>query len=115
MPTGQAVSFDAFCAYCVAHGITEPEREVTGLVPGRKFRCDYVFREAGLVVESEGGIWSRGRAGMAHRQPTSILRDMKKANALTVQGWKILRYTPQQLTDGTALADLLALVVARVE
>ncbi len=36
------------------------ERELM-LIPGRRFRFDFVFEYAKLVAEIEGGTWSGGR------------------------------------------------------
>ncbi len=100
-------TFDPFVAWCVAHGIPEPEREVAGLVPGRRFVIDYAWPERMLCLECEGGVWNRGK----HGRGSGIIKDMEKNNALVRQGYKLLRYTPTQLTDGTALEDLIDLVI----
>lgn len=77
-----------------------PEREQR-LVPGRKFKCDLVWRAAWLVVEVEGGIFGavRGR----HATGAGMTTDAEKYNALTLAGWKVLRVTPPQVRQGLAL------------
>lgn len=84
-----------FAHWIVQHGLPAPECEVEGLVPGRKFRVDFLFRQARVVVEVDGGVFARGNSG--HSSPSGILRDMEKANLLQVNGFRVLRYTPSQL------------------
>jgi very-short-patch-repair endonuclease len=71
------------------------------LVPGRKFRSDFVWRDARVVVEVEGGIFGnvRGR----HATGAGMTRDAKKYNALALEGWTVLRVTPPQIRSGLAL------------
>jgi very-short-patch-repair endonuclease len=66
--------------------------------PTRKWRLDYAFPEQKLAIEIEGGVWTRGR----HNRGSGFLRDMEKYNCLTQLGWHLLRFTPQQVRDGTA-------------
>lgn len=97
--------FDAFVLLCRAHGLPDPETEVV-FAPPRKWRADYLWRSAMVIVERDGGLFAKGRAGMAHAMPTAIRRDMEKANAAQLLGYVYLRYTPQQLTSGQAVEDL---------
>jgi len=55
-----------------------------------------------LAIEIDGGAWSRGR----HVRGAGFVADMEKQNALTELGWRILRFTPQQVRDGSALAQI---------
>lgn len=89
-------------ALCRSHGWPEPEAELS-LIPGRRFRCDLVWREARLVVEVQGGVWAR-RGG--HTGGQAQIDDMEKLNLLQLAGWRCLQVTPSQVTDGT-LGDLL--------
>lgn len=81
-----------------ASGIDDYERELL-LVPGRRFRSDFVWPDDRLVVEVEGGTWSRGR----HTRGSGFHRDCEKYNALTLLGWRVLRFDSQMVNDGTAL------------
>ncbi len=80
--------------------LPEPEREQL-LVPGRKFRSDFVWRAHRLVVEVEGGIFGavRGR----HATGAGMTRDAEKYNALALSGWTVLRVTPPHIRLGLAL------------
>lgn len=102
---GPAAGVSLWPAYVQAHGLPAPETEVI-FAPPRRYRADFVFRSARVIVECDGGVFAKGRAGLAHASPTSILRDMAKANLAQLEGWIYLRYTPTQLFDGTALKDV---------
>lgn len=97
--------YDPFVLLCAAHGLGTPETEVL-FAPPRKYRADYCWRMAKVIVEREGGLFARGRAGMAHAMPTAILRDMARSNAAQYAGFRYFRYTPQQLDSGAAVEEL---------
>lgn len=59
----------------------------------RKWRIDYAFAGQKLAVEIEGGVWSRGR----HTRGSGFVGDMEKYNALTEDGWYLLRYQPHKI------------------
>ena len=61
--------------------------------PGRKFRADFAFIEARLLVEVQGGIWQR----KAHGSIKGILADIERLNQATLWGWRLLRITAEQL------------------
>ena len=63
--------------------------------PGRKYRLDYAWPQERLGVELEGGLYSGG----AHARPRGILRDMEKGNFAALNGWRVLRYATQHITD----------------
>lgn len=90
-------------AICRAQGWPEPEAEVC-LIPGRRFRCDLVWRAARLVVEVQGGVWGR-RGG--HTGGQAQIDDMEKLNLLQLAGFTVLQVTPRQVVNG-ALTSLLA-------
>jgi hypothetical protein len=81
--------------------------------PERKWRIDVaITRQAPVVVDAQsqamaieinGGAFSRGR----HVRGDGFVKDMEKLNALTELGWRILQFTPQQVLDGTALAQIV--------
>jgi hypothetical protein len=71
-------------------GTPDPEREIE-LVPGRRFRCDFVWKESRVIVEVDGGQW----AYKGGRHNTD--EDRHKINLLTLQGWRVLRYSGTML------------------
>ena len=100
---------------------TEPERAletqliqagVTGYVkqhkfhPTRRFRFDYAWVDAMLAVECEGGTWARRRTG--HTTGAGYAANCLKYAEGVILGWRILRFTTDQIDDGTALRYILA-------
>lgn len=88
----------------------------------RQWRFDFAFVELKLAVEIEGGIWARKGAKKCeecgevpkggHSTGKGMLEDMEKYNAATIEGWRLLRVTPDQVQDGTALALIERAVIA---
>lgn len=104
------MTLDPFLLLLRAHGLPLPETEVR-FAPPRLWRADYCWRDQRVIVEREGGLFSRDvNARKAHAAPVHILRDMEKSNAAQLLGYRYLRYTPQQLDSGDALDDLRALL-----
>lgn len=66
----------------------------------RRWRFDYAHPALKIAIEIEGGIYSGGR----HTRGKGFINDMEKYNVAIIDGWKLLRYTPQQIPD--ALRDL---------
>lgn len=81
-----------FKALCKTYGFTEPVQEYKFLT-NRKFRFDFAWTDEKLAVEIEGGVWIGGR----HTRGTGYISDMEKYNLATCEGWRILRFTPQQI------------------
>jgi len=70
--------------------------------PKRRFKFDFAWPDKMVAVEQEGGLWMRGGSGHSH--PMWILRDMEKGNFASLLGWRVFRFTPQQLRKGEAQA-----------
>ena len=88
-----------FLLLCRAHGLPEPIPEYR-FHATRNWRFDYAFVGiAKVAVEVEGGAWTRGR----HTRGRGFLHDMSKYNAAARAGWLVLRYTPDQVRQGTAV------------
>lgn len=78
-------------------------------IEGRKYRFDAANPSKKVAIEIDGGIhpfWITLPNGQkkkvmksGHSTPEGIKRDMLKNNAAVVDGWKVLRYTPQMLKD----------------
>jgi len=81
-----------------AAGLPEPEREVC-VIPGRKFRFDFCWREARLLVEINGGTFTRG----GHSTGTGIRRDYTKQNLCQIAGYKLLTFDADMVKSGQAL------------
>lgn len=71
------------------------EQEVKG-INGRKFRFDCANVSDKIAVEIEGGIWMpKG----AHNTGIAMSKDMEKYNLAVLEGWKVLRYSPETLRN----------------
>jgi very-short-patch-repair endonuclease len=55
----------------------------------RRWRFDLAWPEHRVALEIEGGVWTRGR----HTRPTGYIGDLRKYNAATARGWRVLRVT----------------------
>lgn len=73
------------------------ERELM-LIPGRRFRFDFVFSDNWLIAEIEGGTWSGGR----HTRGKGFEQDCIKYNLALELGWRVLRFTSSLVNNGTA-------------
>jgi very-short-patch-repair endonuclease len=95
---------DNFPNICDSAGLPRPETEHM-FHPTRKWRIDYAFPSVLLAVECEGGIWKQGR----HNRAPGFIADMEKYNALALEGWHLLRFTPDemQIQNGKALRVIL--------
>lgn len=71
----------------------------------RKFRFDFCWPKRKIAVECEGGIWTRGR----HVRGTGYLKDLEKYNLAVIRGYRVLRYTPDQIASGKWREDFMAL------
>jgi len=90
-------------------GIPMPRTEYE-FHPERDFRFDYAWPDHKVALESDGGIFGKGkkcelcgrrRAG-AHSSIKDILRNMDKGNEAAILGWKVLHVTPDELVNGHA-------------
>ena len=87
---------ESFLAILRLYRLPEPEREVL-YAPPRKVRCDFLFRQAGLIVEMEGGVWSRGKTG--HNNPSGIENDCERSRLASLHGLKVFRVTRKALDE----------------
>ena len=72
--------------------------------PARKWRFDYLaWNERGRVaIEIEGGVCTYGR----HTRGKGYINDMEKYNFAAIMGYRVLRFTPDQILSGVALEFL---------
>jgi very-short-patch-repair endonuclease len=67
--------------------------------PVRMWRFDFAWPENMVAVELEGGLYTSGR----HTSIAGFTEDCEKYNEATLLGWRVLRFTGEQVRDGTAL------------
>ena len=88
-----------------AAGLPDPVREYHFAAQPpykRKFRADFAYIEQRILIEVEGGTWSRGR----HTRPVGFEKDCEKYNLASLLGWRVLRFTGDMIEDGRALATI---------
>jgi len=64
-------------------------------IPGRKFRFDMCWRGPMVVVELQGGTWSRGR----HTRGQGYENDCEKLNLAQMHGWMVFYLTTTMLKN----------------
>lgn len=79
--------------------LPQPVPEYVFALP-RKWRFDFAWPQRQLAVEVEGGVYIAGR----HTRGDSFERDCEKYNEAALLGWLVLRVTPDQVTNGQAIA-----------
>jgi hypothetical protein len=81
------------------------EKEFAFALP-RKWRFDYVLTwshmSPNVAIEIEGGIWTRGR----HTRGGGYERDLSKYRTAAALGWKVYRFSTQEVLSGVAMEFL---------
>lgn len=90
-----SIAFDRQCHFA---GLPTPVAEYR-FHETRKWRFDWAFVVARLAVEVEGGAFVNGR----HTRGVGFVKDTEKYAEALILGWRVLRVTPKQIADGTAL------------
>lgn len=81
-----------------AAGLSPPVPQMRPIA-GRKFRADFGWPGARLLVEVQGGIWTLGR----HNRGSGYEQDCARLNELTLAGWRVLYVTERHIREGDAL------------
>lgn len=68
-------------------------------VPGRRFRWDFAYPKQKLLIEVQGGIWSKG----GHSTGKGITRDAEKSNMAVLLGYRCLAVTADHIKSGQAI------------
>lgn len=87
----------------------EPVREYR-FCPGRRWKADFAFTDAKVLVEIEGGVWL-GRKGR-HTNPKGFIADCDKYNTATLMGYAVIRLTGEYLNP-EYIATLRDFVISR--
>lgn len=89
---------ELFAFQVKAAELPEPEREVC-VIPGRKFRFDFCWREARLLIEINGGTYTKA----AHSTGGGIARDYEKLRLAQDCGWKVYPFDGRAVKSGEAI------------
>jgi very-short-patch-repair endonuclease len=65
------------------------------LIPKRKFRFDFVNKEAKVAVELNGQIWSKG----GHSSGTGLMRDYEKTNLAQALGYVCFQLSNDMINE----------------
>lgn len=67
-------------------------QEFAGAIPDRKFRLDVAFPAQKLCIEVDGWEWHG-------KYKADFQRDRERQNLLTLNGWRILRFTASDIRN----------------
>lgn len=84
-----------------AVGLPAPEREYR-FHDKRRWRADFAWPDAKLIVEVEGAIWTGGR----HTRGAGYEKDAEKYNTAALDGWTVLRFTGNMIKSGLAIQQI---------
>lgn len=65
----------------------------------RKWRFDFAWPSIRLAVEIQGGTFTNGR----HSRGVGYDQDSEKSNIATLLGWRVLRFSTRDLSEGKAI------------
>jgi very-short-patch-repair endonuclease len=82
-------------------GIRGFEREYRFYLP-RDWRFDFAIPLRRVAIEIEGGIWTQGR----HTRGEGFQRDLDKYNQATAMGWRIFRFSVEDVLTGKEIGFL---------
>ena len=77
-----------------------PRPRVNARVEG--LEVDFVWRDQRLIAETDGAA--------THLTPTAFEADRRRDATLVTAGWRVVRFTWRQVTDGSARRTLCALL-----
>ena len=82
-------------------GLPLPEREYR-FAPPRRYRADFAYPERKILVEVQGGIYTRG----AHSRGTGLERDYEKINLAQLNGFMVFQFSRKMIESGEAITVL---------
>lgn len=83
-------------------GLPDFQRELAFCAPERLWRFDYVIGRLKLAIEIEGGIFTSGR----HTRGSGFQEDLDKYNAATSRGWRVFRFSTEDVLSGREIETL---------
>lgn len=89
----------AFLTYWRQFGTRAKPIQQFKFCPSRKWRADFCFRRRMVIVELDGGIYTRGR----HTRPGGYVKDAEKLNAAVALGYAVLRIPGPLLSNDPLL------------
>lgn len=96
-----SIGEETFALHLRAAGIEGFEREHR-FAPPRRWKFDFANPALMVALEVEGGTWARSR----HTSGKGYAGDCEKYSTAAVMGWRVLRFTTDQVKSGMALQML---------
>ncbi|MHA2903163.1 hypothetical protein ACW9FB_11820 [Ralstonia mannitolilytica] len=91
---------DHLARFQVEQAVHEPAPLL--LAAPRRWKFDFANPALMVALEVEGGTWTRGR----HTSGKGYAADCEKYSTAAVMGWRVLRFTTDQVKSGMALRML---------
>lgn len=91
----------ALVRQCIMTRLGVPEQQYR-FHETRRWTFDLAWPRLRIAVEVEGGTWAHGR----HTRGVGYERDCVKYNTAAIDGWLVLRVTPNMVHDGRALETI---------
>ena len=92
---------DLFAMQLDAAGLGGYVREFRA-IPGRKFRFDFCFKQERLLIEINGGTFTKG----GHSSGLGLRRDYEKLRLAQDHGWKVYPFDAQAVRSGEAVEQV---------
>jgi len=92
---------DLFAMQLDAAGLGGYVREYQA-IPGRKFRFDFAWEKERLLVEINGGTFTKG----GHSSGLRLRRDYEKLRLAQDHGWKVYPFDAQAVRSGEAVEQV---------
>lgn len=83
-------------------GLSDFRRELEFCAPERLWRFDFAIERLGIAIEIEGGIFTEGR----HSRGRGYQRDLEKYNTATALGWRVFRFSVEDVLRGREIPIL---------
>lgn len=94
---------ELFAQQVADRGLPLPTREEQ-IIPGRRHAYDFCWRKYRLVVEINGGTFTRGKSG--HNSGVGIARDYWKVRRAQDNGWTIYPFDAKAITEKEAIDEV---------
>ncbi len=95
-----------FLHVCLQTGLPQPEVNVTLEVGGRRFKPDFLWRDARLILEADSRRF--------HDTDVAFVDDRRREQMLQVAGWRVSRCTWEQVEhEPAALAATVRRLLAQ--
>jgi very-short-patch-repair endonuclease len=99
-PSAGEAEFDLHCRAVLPRQLL-PVRQHP-LLYGRGWRLDFAWPDRMLAVEIDGAV---------HRIKGRFRSDIERHNVLALLGWRVLRFSPSDVSSGKAIDVLRAVLV----